>query len=90
MHVGLVTFTSVSQSPITSSPAKTMPAFTSSRAHGLADLAVARRDRLRHAAAAGGEVAARLARLRDAREAMREGLAVDHQHALVALRDLAG
>ena len=30
MHVGLVTLISVSQSPITSRPAKTMPAFTSS------------------------------------------------------------
>ena len=52
------------------------------------DLAVARRERPRDAAAAGGEVAARLARLRDARQRERHRLAGDEQHALVAVGDL--
>ena len=52
------------------------------------DLAVARRQRPRHAAAAGGEVAARLAGLRDARQREGHRLAGDQQHALVAVDDL--
>ena len=54
----------------------------------LGDLEVARRERLRHALAAGGQVAADFAALRNARQAERHRLAADHQHALVALRDL--
>src|SRR5712691_9577040 len=57
------------------------------RSDRLGDLAVARADRLRHAARAGGEVAARVARAGNAREAMRHDLALDEQHALVALGD---
>src|SRR3546814_9579999 len=40
------------------------------------------------AATAGGQVAARLAGLRDAREAVRHCHAIDHQDALVAVLDL--
>src|SRR5262245_20735139 len=47
-----------------------------------------RGNRLRTPARAGGEVAARVASLRDARQAVRYHLAVDQDHALVALRDL--
>ena len=54
----------------------------------LGDLAVARRERLGHALAADGEVAADLAALRDARQRMRHRLAVDHEDALVAGDDL--
>ena len=52
------------------------------------DLAVARRERLGHALAADGEVAADLAALRNARQRMRHRHAADHEHALVALDDL--
>src|SRR3954464_4627641 len=50
--------------------------------HRGGDLAVPGRERLRHATPPGREVAAGLPRLRNAREAMVERLAGDHQHAL--------
>src|SRR5437867_12459194 len=56
------------------------------------DFQVSPRERLRDPGAAGGEVAARLARLGDARKAMRHGFPRDQQDALVAfanLRDVA-
>ena len=52
------------------------------------DLAVARRQRLRDALAADGEVAADLAALRDARQRMRHRHAVDDEDPLVAGGDL--
>ena len=58
------------------------------RADALGDLAVARRDRLRHALAAGGEVAADLVALRNARQHEGRRLAGDDEHALVAAHDL--
>ena len=58
------------------------------RADALGDLAVARRDRLRHTLAAGGEVATDLAPLRNARRHEGRGLAGDDEHALVAAYDL--
>src|SRR5437899_137332 len=52
------------------------------------DFQVSPRERLRDPGAAGGQVAARLARLGDARKAMRYGFPPDQQDALVALADL--
>src|SRR5438445_838797 len=52
------------------------------------DFQVSPRERLRDPGAAGREVAARLARLGDARKAMRYGFPPDQQDALVALADL--
>jgi len=49
-----------------------------------------RRQRLRHAAPAGGEVGARLARLGDARQAVGHRLAGDQEDALVAVAEHAG
>ena len=67
-QVGLVTLISVRLSPITSRPTSSRPRAASIGPMRLGDLAVARRDRLRHALAAGREVAADLAALRDARQ----------------------
>src|SRR5690606_4572288 len=64
------------------------PARGERRRERLADLAIARRQRPRDAGAAGGEVAAELAGLRDAREAVRHDFAADQQDALVAFADL--
>src|SRR5690606_24378110 len=64
------------------------PAFGQARRHDGGDLAVALGQRLRHAPAAGGQVAARLAGQRDARQRIRHGFAADQQDALVALDDL--
>jgi uncharacterized iron-regulated membrane protein len=64
------------------------PARSQRRAQRLCDFQVACRQRLRHALAAGGQVAAHLAALRDARQAVGHRLAADDQHALVALGDL--
>ena len=85
---GYVTLTSVRQSPMTSRPTTSRPSRPQLRPERRGDLAVARRERPRHAAAAGRQVAARLARLRDARQANGTGLAGDQQHALVAVGDL--
>src|SRR5215472_552451 len=54
-------------------------------ADAFGDLAIARRNRPRHAAAARGEIAARLTGLRDAREHVWHRFARDHDHALVAV-----
>ncbi len=87
-QVGLVTLISVRQSPITSSPTSSRPRAASTGPIAARDLEVARGQRLRHALAAGGQVAADFAALRNARQAERHRLAADHQDALVALRDL--
>jgi hypothetical protein len=67
MQVGLVTLISVSRSPITSRPTMSSPRATGwGQVFGDGPLAVG--ERHRHAAAAGGEVAAGLAGHRDARQ----------------------
>ena len=87
-QVGLVTLISVRQSPITSSPTSSRPRSASTGPMASAMRRSLLGQRLRHALAAGREVAAHLAALRDARQAVGHGLAADHQDALVALRDL--
>ncbi len=57
------------------------------RAQGLGDLAVARRDGLRHALAPSRQIAAHLAALWDACQAIGHHLAVDQQHPFVAVHD---
>src|SRR5437773_7510958 len=64
------------------------PSLCERRAQGGCNFKLAGGKGLRHAARAGGEIAARLAGLRNAREAMRHRLAVDQQHAVVAFGDL--
>src|SRR6516225_3345289 len=56
------------------------------RTDALSNLAVAPRERPCHALASDGEVAARFARLRDARESVRYGFARDQDDALVTFR----
>src|SRR5215468_5023732 len=58
------------------------------RSDALRDLAIAPRQRTGDALAARGEVAARLARLRNARQRVRHRLAGDQNDALVAIDDL--
>ena len=60
-QVGLVTLISVSQSPITSSPTSSRPRAASTGPSALAISQVARGQRLRHALAAGRQVAAHFA-----------------------------
>jgi hypothetical protein len=86
-QVGLVTLTSVSQSPMTSRPARKMPAVFQHRAEGGSDLGIAGSQGPGDAGAAGREVAARLAGGGDARQAEGHGNAVDDQDALVAVLD---
>src|SRR2546430_1682478 len=69
-------------------PHEQQPAPRELRPEALGDLAVARGQRPGDAGAAGGEIGARLARTREPREAVRHGLAGDHQDALVAVADL--
>ena len=71
-QVGLVTLTSVRKRPMTSRPTTSRPSAHSVGRQRLADLAVARRQRPRDAAAARREVAARLARLGNARQRIRD------------------
>jgi hypothetical protein len=83
-----VTLISVRHDPITSSPTSSSPRAAStgpsasaiSRSRGVSGM--------RHAAPAGGQVAARLPALRDARQREGHRPPADEQHALVALRDL--
>ena len=88
MHVGLVTFTSVRKSPITSSPANRMPC---SRKRGPTVSTIWRSLSLKghaNAIAAGCQIAAIVARTGDAGEGIGDRLAVDHDDPLVAIADL--
>src|SRR5690349_20982993 len=69
-------------------PDEQQAALRERRPERLGDLALARGKRLRDGLRAGGEIAARFARLRDARETVRYRLAVDDQHAVIAVLDL--
>src|SRR5690606_23971125 len=57
------------------------------RRHARADGTIAVAQRLRHATAASGEVAAQLAGRRDPRQRIRHRLAIDDEYALVAFAD---
>jgi hypothetical protein len=72
MQVGLVTLISVRWSPITSRPTSSRPRLIRIGAECFGDFAVALKV-LRDAGAAGGQVAARLAGLGDARQAKGHG-----------------
>src|SRR5215831_17278140 len=69
-------------------PDEQQPATRERGSDGRCDLAVARRKRSGDAGAARGQVAARLAGLRNPRERVGHGLAGDQEHALVAVTDL--
>ena len=82
-QVGLVTLISVRRSPMTSMPASIPRGASLAQRDG--DLAVAVAQGLGHALAAGGQVAADLAALRNARQRIGHRLAVDDQMRLSPL-----